>query len=454
MKIRILTVIVLALTSLDSGSAVASTGITVRVLPGLSGSTNSVAYDVNNAGDIVGVNEVAGYLRPVMWPAAGSPVDLGVPPGLIGGIARSITDNGTIVGSTAYVTDGSYGTAIMFRPGAPVALPNLISGGRANAWAVNGSGVAVGEARNNTLARRFEAAVRWESGSVQDLGKLPSWDLALARGINDNGDIVGVGMAVLNVSFGKAFVWRSGQFTELGSLGWPDGYSIAYAINNAGDIVGSSRRLDNIIHAAMWRNGQVIDLGTMAGGTMSEALAVNGVGDAVGYAMAADSIVHAALFSGGQVILLPDPPGAISGQTIAHGMNDFGQIVGQAVNATTFQTMPILWTVGAAPPTSSQLRSTRIDLSARLRSGLVTVTGAVTVKDESDSPVSGAVVSVTWTRPGGAVANQSSTTDSKGVARFTASGGRGTYTLSVTTITKTGYTFDPANSVLSKSITK
>ena len=135
-------------------------------------------------------------------------------------------------------------------------------------------------------------------------------------------------------------------------------------------------------------------------------------------------------------------------------MNDFGQIVGQAVNATTFQTMPILWTVGAAPPTSSQLRSTRIDLSARLRSGLVTVTGAVTVKDESDSPVSGAVVSVTWTRPGGAVANQSSTTDSKGVARFTASGGRGTYTLSVTTITKTGYTFDPANSVLSKSITK
>lgn len=212
---------------------------------------------------------------------------------------------------------------------------------------MNNSGVAVGEGRTYTLPRRFDAAARWENGAVQNLGKLPTWDLALARGINDNGDIVGVGMAVLNVSFGKAFVWRNGQFTELGSLGWSDGYSIAYAINNAGDIVGSSRRFDNIMHAALWRNGQVIDLGTMAGGTMSEALAVNSYGEAVGYVMSSNSLTYAALFTGGQVIVLPEPPGALSGRTVANGLNDFGQMVGQAVNATTLKTMPILWTVGA-----------------------------------------------------------------------------------------------------------
>jgi hypothetical protein len=40
------------------------------------------------------------------------------------------------------------------------------------------------------------------------------------------------------------------------------------------------------------------------------------------------------------------------------------------------------------------------------------------------------------------------------VASFSTSDGNGTYTLTVTNIVKTGYTFDPANSVLSKSITK
>lgn len=121
-----------------AGFAGAQSNITVRVLPVLSGSTdnsqdiwNNVAYDVNNSGDIVGANSVAGYAQPVIWPAGGSPVDLGVPPGITSGFARSITDNGYIVGSSAYVTDGSYGTAIMFRPGPPVALPGL-SGGTAN----------------------------------------------------------------------------------------------------------------------------------------------------------------------------------------------------------------------------------------------------------------------------------------------------------------------------------
>jgi hypothetical protein len=45
-------------------------------------------------------------------------------------------------------------------------------------------------------------------------------------------------------------------------------------------------------------------------------------------------------------------------------------------------------------------------------------------------------------------------TDSTGIARFSTTGGRGTYTLTVGNITKTGYTFDAANSVLTKSITK
>jgi PKD repeat protein len=102
---------------------------------------------------------------------------------------------------------------------------------------------------------------------------------------------------------------------------------------------------------------------------------------------------------------------------------------------------------------SPVLRSTTINLTAKLSRSKVTASGQVTVRDGSNATVSGATVSIRWTKPGGATATQSATTGSNGVATFTTSGNGGTYTLSVTNITKAGYTFDKANSVLSRSIT-
>ena len=108
------------------------------------------------------------------------------------------------------------------------------------------------------------------------------------------------------------------------------------------------------------------------------------------------------------------------------------------------------------PPTQGQLlRSASISLSAKLsRNGAVSVSASVTVKDESGVSVPNAAVSVRWRLPDGSTADQTASTSSNGVARFTTSGRRGTYTLSVTNITKAGYTFDRTNSVLSKTITK
>ncbi len=59
-----------------------------------------------------------------------------------------------------------------------------------------------------------------------------------------------------------------------------------------------------------------------------------------------------------------------------------------------------------------------------------------------------------WTKSGGTTVSQSATTDPGGKAQFQTTGGRGTYTLTVNNVTKSGHTLDPANSVLSKSITK
>ncbi len=64
------------------------------------------------------------------------------------------------------------------------------------------------------------------------------------------------------------------------------------------------------------------------------------------------------------------------------------------------------------------------------------------------------MVDATWTLPGGINQNQVASTNRRGVAKFKVTGGGGTYTLTVTGITKAGFDFDEDNSVLTKSITK
>lgn len=88
------------------------------------------------------------------------------------------------------------------------------------------------------------------------------------------------------------------------------------------------------------------------------------------------------------------------------------------------------------------------------RSLTVTVAGLVETRDQNDAIVKKATVATTWTLPGGAKQNQIAITDTNGNANFRIKGGSGTYTITVTNIAKAGYTFDAANSVLTKSINK
>jgi probable HAF family extracellular repeat protein len=103
---------------------------------------------------------------------------------------------------------------------------------------------------------------------------------------------------------------------------------------------------------------------------------------------------------------------------------------------------------------AASLKVSNIALSGRVQGSRATITGTVYVKDAAGAAVRNASVSVRWTLPGGATRTSSSMTDSAGRAQFSVSGARGTYTLTVTGVSKSGYVFDAAGSVLSKSITK
>jgi hypothetical protein len=111
-------------------------------------------------------------------------------------------------------------------------------------------------------------------------------------------------------------------------------------------------------------------------------------------------------------------------------------------------------TVNVGSSGGTTLRVTGISLSGTVKRTTATITGDVTVKNNLGQAVSNASVSIRWTLPNGSTKTATGTTNSSGLVRFTTSGPRGTYKLDIVTVVKSGYVFDPAGSVLTKSITK
>ena len=116
-----------------------------------------------------------------------------------------------------------------------------------------------------------------QSYTFTDLGGLAG-TTSSGRGINAAGDLVG--RSTISDGSASAALWKNGSTSDLGSLG--AGGGIAFAVNDAGQAVGSSRSLPVAqTHATLWAGNAVIDLGTL-GGTDSSAFALNNAGQAVG----------------------------------------------------------------------------------------------------------------------------------------------------------------------------
>lgn len=103
-------------------------------------------------------------------------------------------------------------------------------------------------------------------------------------------------------------------------------------------------------------------------------------------------------------------------------------------------------------PALNVLRATQISFEVTPQNNQFEVRGRVTVLDSNQNPVAGANVSVNWRLPNNTTPPQTASTNSQGVALFTVTNGSGTYTLNVTNVTKTDFTFDSANSVLTNSV--
>jgi probable HAF family extracellular repeat protein len=86
-----------------------------------------------------------------------------------------------------------------------------------------------------------------------------------------------------------AFQWKNGVITDLGALP-ENNNSAAASINSRGWATGQSQSstIDPVLgfpeyRAVLWKNGQIIDLGTLESGTESLGIFVNDAGQAVGF---------------------------------------------------------------------------------------------------------------------------------------------------------------------------
>ena len=235
-----------------------------------------------------------------------------------------------------------------------------------------------------------------------------------AHGINSSGQIAG-GAKDSGPNFSMhAVLWQNKDTPaqDLGFLGkgaYVD-YSEAYGINNFNHVVGNSA-LGSLTRGFLWRNGVMIDLGSLSGQSVSEASAVNNNGviagkanlypvfwrydvansgstpaiqqlpipsgffsatptslndaaDIAGYAGSPNIDAHAILWRNGQAIDLGVWPGGH--YSVASGINNVGQIVGTGTIAADNLDHALVWTVvpagggggGANTAPTASLRAT------------------------------------------------------------------------------------------------
>lgn len=151
----------------------------------------SAAYGVNDSGTVVGDGQLAnGTFRGIVWSPNGSMVLLGT----LGGTssqASAVSDTGEVVGFASLAN--GYQNAFSMMDGLMIDLGTL--GGSSYAYGVNDNNEVVGY---SYLADGEQHAFLYDDGTMLDLNSLiPSnsgWELLAAYGINDSGQITGVGL--------------------------------------------------------------------------------------------------------------------------------------------------------------------------------------------------------------------------------------------------------------------
>ncbi|MEQ8766500.1 MAG: hypothetical protein RL885_21480 [Planctomycetota bacterium] len=305
------------------------------IIPTFGGTTSNVS-DINERGQVVGTaDDTSGINQGFLW-EAGIMTPLGVLPGWDHTVPREITERGEVVGAARLRTGQQL--AVLWVDGAFTPLGTL-GGDWSGAMAANATRIVGWSYLIPANMRVFQAFV-FDVRGLTVLGSLPGGGFTSPVDISLDHRTIGSGMNRFDDSRAWIHTDRDGFF-ELPSLGGLGLMVDPYAINERGDIVGSSE-IDATYRdpqgqrvfqsrATLWRDGRLIDLGVFGGFVNSFARDINDGGEIVGLCQTRQYQARPFLWREdlGMVDLndlVNLPPG--DSLLVAQKINDAGQIIG------------------------------------------------------------------------------------------------------------------------------
>jgi probable HAF family extracellular repeat protein len=185
---------------------------------GTLGGSSSLAYGINDVGQVVGYSWVEQQLRGFLW-EDGQMIGLDPLPGDVATQAFGVNDAGDVVGSSTWYT------------------VQFFSVSQATLWRDGGEEV---------IDLGYVPAPPWSCSAN------PYWPKSIARAVNNHGQVVGEAMCITSGAPKAAFLWQDGVMYNLNDL-IPDGSGLdlrsALDINDAGQIVGYGITPGEEIHA-------------------------------------------------------------------------------------------------------------------------------------------------------------------------------------------------------------
>src|SRR5208282_2079517 len=166
------------------------------------------------------------------------------------------------------------------------------------------------------------------SGTFTNLGTLGG-NSGIGNGINASGQVTGYSTNASGAY--RAFISNGDSLLDIGDLG--GGSAVAYALNDAGQVVGSSVTEDGSNHPFLYSNGQMIDLGTLGspqgGEWWNSAEGINNSGVVTGYGYTSSGGLSGFTWSNGVMTALPNLGAE---WTEAYAINNNGQVTGISQN--------------------------------------------------------------------------------------------------------------------------
>jgi probable HAF family extracellular repeat protein len=184
------------------------------------------------------------------------------------------------------------------------------------------------EAAVDLIVDGLHQAAVWDldTNEVTPLGTLGGLGSSVAA-INEAGDVTGTSDTVSEA--GHAFLWRRGTMTDLGTLGGTS--SMPVAINDRGHVTGTSTVAGSgPAQAFLWRDGRMEELpslGGTAGWPVSSPADINNRGQVVGNSTTPDGASHAVLWQDGEVVDLSAALDPVQPAFVVD-VNDRGQVLG------------------------------------------------------------------------------------------------------------------------------